>query len=329
MDKNYLKLTAVMSLAVVLLVSGCAQSSVVGPASTNTPSKLAEACGNSAEINSYTFDIEGDSFARIDLARIFEAKCNIFTKCYLDSDKNLFKLYTRAVESSTEEKILKKVEFKTYMTTEPLVEKNETKLSLEGKDYFVKVIDDTNLEVDGKKVIRDQEFTLGNYSLKFFNFNEGPVFQVLVIETGDVFDVLLDPQITGIKVEDDGLAIYSLGIIYSNSSIKKIADLAKNIPFEFVFRPTGPNSTNVTGESRLKSQLYFYADGGLLSSVYLPASVKEQGENLGNTLAVNGVGATIDIATRQFRWLSYSLKLASSPEVKILNKERVDCTQLK
>ena len=60
MDKNYLKLTAVMSLAVVLLVSGCAQNSVVGPASTNTPSKLAEACGNSAEINSYTFDIEGD-----------------------------------------------------------------------------------------------------------------------------------------------------------------------------------------------------------------------------------------------------------------------------
>ncbi len=322
--KNFVPIVA--SLVFILIISGCTQTTI------NKDSRqakiVADVCGNSAEITAYTLDFQEG--IKTEAPQVFEAKCNIFTKCAIDYNKTPL-IYTKTVDDKTESKIFGDIDFKAYLTLEPELDgKNETSVILGGKEYKIKVIDNTNLIVDGITQIRDKDFTLGDYTLRFFDYQEGPIFQALVMTTNDVLDVILDPEVTYLDTPDEnGFVTYSVGVIYSNETRKKFIDLTKNMQISIVFRPTGPNSTNLTSERRLKSRLYYYAEGGLLSSVFLPVLLKEEGENIGNSVTINARGSSLEFTTRQFKWLIYSLKLATFPEVKQVKKETVDCTQLK
>ena len=318
--KKYLYL---FGIVFILVVSGCSQK-----ANTELPSAkaISDLCGNSSQITSYTFDVNADSLDRVDIAKVLEAKCGIFTKCHLDSEKNLFKLYTQNVGEKTESAIFNKIDFRVYMSLEPdLNEKNETKITLEDKDYPIHAIDDTNLDIDGRRILRDNVFTLGNYTLKFFSYEKGPIFQILIVDTDDVRSVDVGPPVSFVKKLDNGIGVYSFQIGYSEKALKRIVDIVKNTPIKFIVTQTAANSTELTQDVVLKSKLYYYVKDNLLSSVYVPASLKDLGDNIGNAMTVNGVGSTFEFASRQFNDLVYGLKIASSSPITILKKEPVSC----
>ena len=304
----------------VIAISGCSREiNTTGQPSQSSSSVLSEVCSAGAgNVTEYSFDVGGDGFERVDAATTLTAKCNVFSKCALSNEKNIFNLYAKKQDS--EKNFFDRVNFTASVALiAETDEQNKTMLIVGNKTYSVKRNDsEMAVEIEGKTIRLGIETVLNGVNLKLYQYRDGvPLFLTPVIEENDIVNVDLASENTQVFKMPPSFGRFSIAVQISNSSAKKISNLVNSLQTVIDFN---------SNEANLNAKIYYFVDKALLSIVQLPAKIKEIDKY--PHIIIQGVEDTYLNAVKNFNWIKTGLKLQTYPEIKILKTKTIDCRDI-
>jgi len=305
-------------LVAIIIISGCAApKNNTDNQKSNASAVLAEVCaGGGEKVKKYLLDAGAD-LNRTDSMFFLISKCNVFGNCKAESNGTLFTLYAKNLNEENEKTLFNKIDFKSSISLQTETEGNKTTLTVINKTYPVLRFDNERaVEIEGKKIGLGGEVKLDSYALKLHEYRDGeePVFQVQVIESQDILDVIVPSEYTQVYKIPPGQGRFSIYVMISRESAKRISDLTSNVRVVL---------GAVTGEANLRSKIYYYADGKLLAIVALPANIKNVASE--PYIIIQSSGDAYLETVKDFNWLVTGLKAQTYPEIKLLTTEEIDC----